>query len=109
MLKQTEMNAKFEHQIAATTAAGREALAIMHSISRSLSGSQKIAKAFELTEMSRQIMRAGIRASHPEASEAEVQRLYVDRLLSFHGTSIAELRALQQLHICKNKSDSEVG
>mgnify|MGYP006908257610 FL=1 len=63
---------------------------------RSLPGEQKSAKAFELTESTRQIMRAGIRCSHPEASEDEIQRIYVDRLLHCHGTSLAEIRQKQK-------------
>jgi len=86
---------KYEHQLLRETAAGREALAVMKRVSRSLSGEQKVAKAFELTEMTRQIMRAGIRAAHPDASEQQIQDIYVDRLLRFNGTSLAEVRRKQ--------------
>ncbi len=88
---------KLEHQMAASSAAGREALAVMERVSRSLSGAQKVAKAFELTEMSRQFMLAGIRVTHPEASDAVIRALYVDRLLSYHGTSLALLRGVSQV------------
>ena len=75
------------------TEAGREALAVMHQVSRSLSGEQKVAKAFELTEATRQIMRAGIRDANPKASEEEIQEIYVERLLSFSGISLREIRS----------------
>lgn len=61
-----------------------------------MSGPQKVAKAFELTEMTRQIMRAGIRRQHPDATESEIHEMYVDRLLQYHGTSLAEVRQQQQ-------------
>lgn len=62
-----------------------------------MTGAQKVAKAFERTEMSRQVMLAGIRASHPGASEAQIRELYVDRLLSYHGTSHALLRGVSNV------------
>lgn len=96
MMSENDLSEKYEHRLASATATGREALAVMERISRSLTGSQKVAKAFELTEMSRQIMRAGIRAAHPDASEEQIQSLYVDRLLSYHGTTLAQLREQQR-------------
>ena len=62
---------------------------------RSMSGPQKVAKAFELTEMTRQIVREGIRRQHPQASETDIHEMYVDRL-QYHGTSLAEVRQKQQ-------------
>lgn len=87
---------KLERQIAMSTDAGREGLAVRDTVMRSMTGEQKVAKAFELTETTRQIMRAGIRAANPDASEAELQEMYVDRLLHFHGTSLAEVRRKQE-------------
>jgi hypothetical protein len=87
---------KFENEIALETEAGRESLAVWRRVVKSMSGPQKVAKAFELTEMTRQIMRAGIRGQHPEASESEIQEIYVDRLLQYNGTSLAEVRRKQQ-------------
>ena len=87
---------KLERQIATSTAAGREGLAVWDRVTRSMTGEQRVAKAFELTELTRQFMRAGIREANPDADEARIQELYVDRLLHFHGTSIAEVRRKQR-------------
>lgn len=86
---------KLEYQIAKSTAAGREALEVWERVLREMSPEKKLEKAFELTELTRQTMRAGIRDDHPEATEEEIQAMYVDRLLSYHGTSLAEVRRLQ--------------
>jgi hypothetical protein len=86
---------KFERQIATSTKAGREGLAVWDHVMRSMTGERKVAKAFELTGTTRQIMRAGIRSANPDASEAEIQELYVDRLLHYHATSLAEVRRKQ--------------
>lgn len=51
----------------------------------------------ELTEMTRQFMRAGIREANPDASEAEIQEMAADRLLHYHGTSLADVRRKQGL------------
>ena len=87
---------KREHQIAMETEAGREGLAVWRRVVTSMSGPQKVAKAFELTEMTRQIMHEGIRRQHPRANESEIHEMYVDRLLQYHGTSLAEVRQRQQ-------------
>jgi hypothetical protein len=87
---------KFERQIAMSTEAGREGLAVWDQVMRSMTGDQKVAKAFELTESTRQIMRCGIRSANPDASEAEIQEMYVDRLLHYHGTSLAQVRRKQR-------------
>ena len=87
---------KREHQIAMETEAGREGLAVWRRVVKSMTGPQKVAKAFELTEMTRQIMRAGIRRQHPDAGESEIDEMYVDRLLQYHGTSLAEVRQRQR-------------
>ena len=49
----------------------------------------------ELTELARQVMRAGLRAQYPDASEQEIKKRYVDRLLAHHGLSLAKIRELQ--------------
>ena len=54
------------------------------------------AKIIELTELTRQNMRSGIQAQHPDSSESQIQRMFVNRLLSYHGTSLDEIRRLQQ-------------
>lgn len=104
-LKRSSAFLKFEHQLLSETESGREALAVMERIARSQTGSQRIAKAIELTEITRRIMRDGIRAMHPEASESEIQAMYVDRLLSCHGTSVAQLRAAQAAELGRPISD----
>ena len=87
---------KLERQIAMSTEAGREGLAVWDQVMRSMTGDQKVAKAFELTEATRQIMRAGIRSANLDASETEIQEMYVDRLLRYHGTSLAQVRRKQR-------------
>ena len=77
------------------SAAGREGLAVWRRTVKRMSREQKIAKAFELTELTREMMREGIRADHPDATEPEIQQIYVDRLLSFHQLSLAQIRRWQ--------------
>ncbi len=45
---------------------------------------QRLFKAFELTELSRELFRAGLRQRFPEASEAELQQIYLERLARCH-------------------------
>lgn len=47
---------------------------------RRLTPEQRLLKAFELTELSRELLRAGLRRRYPEADEDELQRLYLERL-----------------------------
>lgn len=86
---------KLERRIAMSTEAGREGLAAWDAVIRKMPGEERVSKAFELTEITRQLMRSGIRAANPTASEEEIQLLYVDRLLRYHGTSLAEVRRKQ--------------
>ncbi|TWT88037.1 hypothetical protein [Neorhodopirellula pilleata] len=72
-----------ELEIANSTAAGREALALRLRILQSLTPEQKLMKSFELTELTRQTMRAGIRRDHPDATQPELDWLCADRLLQF--------------------------
>jgi len=51
---------------------------------RSMTDEQRLQKAFELTELSRQLFRSGLRERFPELSEDELQALYVKRLLECH-------------------------
>ena len=46
---------KLEDEIARETSAGRESLAVWQRVVKSMSGPEKVAKAFELTEMTRQL------------------------------------------------------
>ena len=84
-----------ERDIAMASAAGREAIQVRQRILRQMTEEQRFRKAVELTETTRQIMRDGLRDMYPEASEEDIQRLYVDRLLSCHGTSRAALKRQQ--------------
>jgi hypothetical protein len=47
---------------------------------RAMTPEQRLAKAIELSELSRALMRAGLRERHPEASERELHALYLERL-----------------------------
>jgi len=47
---------------------------------RRLTPEQRLLKAFELTELSRELFRAGLRQRYPEADEAELQRIYLERM-----------------------------
>jgi hypothetical protein len=51
---------------------------------RRMTPEQRLLKAFELTELSRELFRAGLRQRFPEASEAELQRIYLERLEKCH-------------------------
>ncbi len=47
---------------------------------RRLTPEQRLLKAFELTDLSRDLFRAGLRQRFPDASEGELQRMYIERL-----------------------------
>jgi hypothetical protein len=47
---------------------------------RRMSPEQRLAKALELSELSRSLMRQGLRERHPAATEAEIHVLYLERL-----------------------------
>ena len=51
---------------------------------RSMTPEQRLQKALELTETSRELLRIGIRQRHPDASESELQALYLMRLNACH-------------------------
>lgn len=51
---------------------------------RRLTPEQRLLKAFELTELSRELFRAGLRQRFPGADEAELQRIYLKRLERCH-------------------------
>jgi hypothetical protein len=51
---------------------------------RRMTPEQRLLKAFELTEMSHELLRAGIRRRFPEASEEDVQHIYLKRLEKCH-------------------------
>lgn len=49
-----------------------------------LTPEQRLLKAFELTDLSRQIFRDGLRARFPQAADDELQSLYLERLALCH-------------------------
>jgi len=51
---------------------------------RRLTPEQRLLKAFELTELSRGLFRAGLRRRFPEATEEELERTYLERLEKCH-------------------------
>ncbi len=51
---------------------------------RRLSSEQKLAKTFELSEMSRRLFREGLRRRFPDLTEDEFHRLYLERLALCH-------------------------
>ena len=89
-----------EETIARSTPAGRETLQMLHEARQRISDEQRFMKSFELTELTRQIMKPGIRHDHPQWSELEVNRHDVDRLLSYHGLSLEKIDRLrnQEVH-----------
>lgn len=95
MKRQLPSTIPLEDRIAAESEGGREALRVWQHVWQNMSGEQRIAKAFQLTEEVRQVTRAGIRSRNPDASEDEIQRLYVDQMLAAHGTSLEEIRIKQ--------------
>lgn len=85
-----------EVTLARESEAGREGLEVLRRVRANLSGEQRLAKSFELTETTRQLMRDGLIASNPDLDEDQIQRLYVDRLLSYQGLSLEKIRELQE-------------
>lgn len=51
---------------------------------RAMTPEQRLRKAFELTDLARALFREGLRARFPGLSEAELERLYLDRLAKCH-------------------------
>ncbi|MCA9185908.1 MAG: hypothetical protein R3E01_09910 [Pirellulaceae bacterium] len=86
---------RLEDRMASETEAGREALRVWRDIVHRMTGEEKVMKSFELTATVREIMRAGLREQFPNASEEEIQRRYVDRLLRYHGLSLDEIHRRQ--------------
>jgi hypothetical protein len=53
-------------------------------ILRSMTPGQKLQKVFELSELGKTLFREGLRKRFPEASEAELHRIFLDRLEKCH-------------------------
>lgn len=51
---------------------------------RRMTPEQRLAKAFELTDMTRELFRSGLRQRFPRMPEEEFQRLYLSRLDKCH-------------------------
>lgn len=49
-----------------------------------MGGPARMAKAFELTEMVKNNFRLGLRRRFPDASDAELQKIYLERLAKCH-------------------------
>lgn len=68
-----------------------EARRIQLEVYRKMSGAQRIQLAFEISDLTRALARAGIRDRHPEWSESEVKRELL-RLAFFPSPLPARLR-----------------
>jgi hypothetical protein len=53
-------------------------------ILRRMTPEERLKKSWELTELTRQLLREGLRNRHPNASEAEISKMYLTRLLECH-------------------------
>jgi hypothetical protein len=53
-------------------------------ILRGMTPPERLRKAWELTEATRELLRVGLRRRFPEASEAEIDAIYVARLNACH-------------------------
>ncbi len=51
---------------------------------RAMTPQQRLAKAFELSELSKRLFRQGLREKFPDLNEADFQRLYLKRLAKCH-------------------------
>ncbi len=51
---------------------------------RRMTPADRLRKAFELTELSRNLMRAGLRERFPHLSEDELHTLYLEQLAACH-------------------------
>ncbi len=54
---------------------------------RSMTPEERMMKAFELTEMTRQLLRDGLRASFPQATDEEIHRRYLEQLRKSHNSN----------------------
>lgn len=53
-------------------------------ILRRMTPEQRLAKAFELSAFAKELFLAGLRQRFPDASEAEIKRIYLERLQKCH-------------------------
>ena len=52
-----------------------------------MSFEKKALKVFELTEMTRQLMKHGLELQYPEKNQAAIQELYLKRLAECHNSN----------------------
>lgn len=60
---------------------------IYYEVLRNMSFEKKAMKVFELTEMTRQLMKRGLELQYPEKSKAEIKELYLKRLAECHNSN----------------------
>ncbi|MBK6607045.1 MAG: hypothetical protein KBF99_13485 [Leptospiraceae bacterium] len=60
---------------------------IYYNTLRNMSFEKKALKVFELTEMTRQLMKRGLELQYPEKSKATIQELYLKRLAECHNSN----------------------
>ena len=53
-------------------------------ILRRMTPQQRLLKSFELTQMSRDLLRAGLRSRFPDATDEQIHRMYLERLAKCH-------------------------
>ena len=58
-----------------------------YNIVRNMTPEQKIAKVLELTELSRKLMKEGLKIQFPNKTENEIHLLYLDRLKKCHNSN----------------------
>jgi hypothetical protein len=51
---------------------------------RGMTPQERLQKAFELSEMARQVFKDGLRRRFPDLSEEELKRIYLERLAKCH-------------------------
>lgn len=55
-----------------------------YNVVKKMTSEQKIDKVFELTELSRKLMKEGLKIQFPNKTETEIHLLYLDRLKQCH-------------------------
>ena len=60
---------------------------IYYSVILKMTPEQKVAKVIELTELSRNLMKEGLKIQFPKKTETEIQQLYLDRLRQCHNSN----------------------
>lgn len=60
---------------------------IYYDVLRNMSFEKKALKVFELTDMTRQLMKRGLELQYPEKTQAAIQELYLKRLAECHNSN----------------------